>query len=295
MEGIMLRNQEQMVVACRKSQGDIAVHREEISTTPRRYSFLRWPLFRGIVAFVEALTIGIKSLNISAALAFEEEGEEMHPLHTVFIIAMGLMLGIGLFFLLPTYLANFLPEISALFSNLVEGLLRIFVFLSYIFLISRWGEIQRIFAYHGAEHKVIHCFEAGKELNVENALRFSTKHPRCGTSFLLVVMIVSILLFTFFGWPGLWQRFLIRICLLPVVAAVSYELIRLTSKTSFGPLKLLSLPGLWLQHLSTREPDRSQLEVALEALRNLLRKEETSEPSHDTKNPWEKESPGVAT
>ncbi len=270
MEGVMMRDRGEMVIACRKDRGDISVHREEVSKLASRFPFLRWPLLRGIVAFIEALTVGIKALNISTAEVLEEEGEEVHPLYTVFTVALGLALGVGLFFLLPTLLANYLPAPSALVSNLLEGLLRIGIFISYIYLISRWGEIQRFFAYHGAEHKAIYCYEAGKDLKVENASLFSTKHPRCGTSFLLIVMIVSILLFSLFGWPGLWERFLIRLALLPAVAAVAYELIRLTSQSSWKPLRALALPGVWLQHLTTREPDGSQLEVALEALRNLV-------------------------
>ncbi len=291
MEGVMLRNRNEMVVACRKSQGDISIHREEISTLTRRYPFLRWPLIRGVVAFVEALSVGIKALNISTASVLEEEGEEMHPVHTALTIAVALILAVGLFFLLPTFLANYVPSMHPIFSNLLEGLVRIFIFIAYIFLISRWGEIQRFFAYHGAEHKAIYCYEAGKSLSVENAAGFSIRHPRCGTSFMLIVMIVSILLFSFFGWPGLWQRFLIRIALLPLVAAISYELIRLTSQARFKPLKILALPGLCLQYLTTREPDNSQMEVALEALRNLIKDTENMEIDASEADDTGKESP----
>lgn len=289
MEGVMLRNRNEMVVACRRSQGDISIHREEISTLARRFPFLRWPLLRGIVAFVEALSVGIKALNISTATVLEEEGEEMHPIHMALTMVVALAMAVGLFFLLPTFLANFLPPLHPFYANLVEGLFRILIFVSYILLISRWGDIKRFFAYHGAEHKAIYCFEAGHDLTVENAHGFSIRHPRCGTSFLLIVMMVSILLFTFFGWPGLWQRFLIRIVLLPVVAAFSYELIRITSQTNFKPVKLLALPGLWLQHLTTREPDHTQMEVALEALRQL-EKEPAAEAENEEESLTEPET-----
>ncbi len=279
LEGVMMRSQNEMVIACRNPGGEIVIHREEVSTLARRYPFLRWPFLRGVVAFVEALSLGIKALNISTETALEEEGEDLPPAYTILTVVLGLALGVALFFLLPTYIANFLPEINPVAANLVEGFLRILIFISYIFLISRWGEIKRFFAYHGAEHKAIFCFEDGRSLEVNNTLDFDTRHPRCGTSFLLIVMLVSVILFSFFGWPGIWERFLIRICMLPVVAAVAYELIRLTARASFKPLKVLSLPGLWLQYLTTREPDASQLEVALEAVKSLVGGENSEDDS----------------
>ncbi len=285
MEGVMMRNRQEMVIACRRSGGDITTHREEVSTLAQRYPFLRWPFIRGIVAFIEALTLGVKVLNISTEKVLEEEGETLSPVQTFFTVSTAIVLAVALFFLLPTFISNFIPSTGAVVSNLVEGLLRIFIFVSYVVAISQWGEIKRFFEYHGAEHKAIFCYEAGQELSVENAAGFSCRHPRCGTSFILIVLLVSILLFSFFGWPSLWERLLIRILMLPLVAALAYELIRLTAQSSFKPLKALALPGLWLQRLTTREPDHLQLEVALKALKNLLgeedpRREKVEEPDN---------------
>lgn len=280
LEGVMMRNRESMVVACRDSDGTIRITRRKISPLADRYPFLGWFFIRGIVTFFESLVLGVRALNISTEQALESEGEEMSPVHTFISVFLGIALGVGLFFLLPTFLIRFLPDILPALSdyhillNLGEGLLRIAIFVSYILLVSLWSEIKIFFAYHGAEHKAIHCFEAGEELTSEKAGRHSVLHPRCGTSYLLIVMIISILLFSFFGWPSLWLRLIIRLALLPVIAGLAYEAIRWTANSRFRPVKYLTYPGLWLQKLTTGEPDQSQLEVALTSLKNLIGTEE---------------------
>ena len=173
---------------------------------------------------------------------------------------------------MPTVLMGFLKQGTALplLLNLGEGALRLSIFLGYIYIISRWKEIGRVFEYHGAEHKAIACYEAGEPLTVENARKFTTLHPRCGTSFLLVVMVTSILLFSFFGWQGLWQRILIRLLLLPLVAGISYEGIKLATRIDNKITRIITQPGLWLQLLTTKNPADDQLEVALSSLQAVL-------------------------
>ncbi len=194
-------------------------------------------------------------------------------------MTISLLFGVSLFFLLPTFIMGMLkgPLEIPIIINLGEGLIRISIFLIYVLLISRMKDIQRVFQYHGAEHKVIHCYESGEQLTVENAKKHTTLHPRCGTSFLLIVMLTSIILFSFFGWPNLLMRFAIRLAILPLVAGVSYEVIRLASRKQNTFTKIISVPGLFLQKFTTREPDNEQLEVALTALNSLISEKEESE------------------
>ncbi len=276
LDGVMMRNRDKMVIACRDQQGKINITHQKLSPLADRHPFWGWFFFRGIVAFFESMIIGVRALNISTELVFEGEDQAMGPVHTAISVFLGLAIGIGLFFLLPTFLVRYLPSVfpvlnnHPLMLNLAEGILRIALFVSYIVAISLWGEIKAFFAYHGAEHKVINCLEAGEELVVEKAEKHSVQHLRCGTSYLLIVMVVSILLFSFFGWPSLWQRFLIRLALLPVVAGTAYEIIRWSSRSKIKCLEYVVYPGLWLQKLTTNEPDRSQIEVALASLKGLL-------------------------
>ncbi len=278
MEGVMMRDREYMIVACRHPDGDIRVIEEKLSPLAKKYPFLGWPFLRGVIVFFESMILAVKALNISSEQVLEAEGEEVSPIYTFISVVMGLMLGVGLFFLLPTFLIRYLPELFPVLLeypvvlNLLEGLLRITIFVTYVYLISLWSEIQKVFAYHGAEHKAINCYEAGKDLDMKNAGDFNIKHPRCGTSFLFIVMIISILLFSFFGWPGLWMRFLTRIMLLPVIASLAYEVIRWTAVSKWKWVKVLSLPGIWMQGITTKEPDAGQVEVALAALKTLLSK-----------------------
>ena len=232
---------------------------------------LKLPILRGVVAFIEALVLGVRALTISANLAMPEEEEELTGWQLALTVGAALFLGVGLFFLLPTLLSRFFETTITshkVLLNVLEGCLRLIIFLLYLFLVSRHQDIQRVFAYHGAEHKSIACFEAGEALTPENARKFTTIHPRCGTSFLLLVMTVSIVLFSFFGWPDPLQRIALRLALLPLVAGISYELIQLAGKYRF--FRYLTAPGLWLQRLTTREPDEAQLEVAIKSIEAVL-------------------------
>jgi len=277
LEGVMMRYRNRIAVACRRSDDTIGVHRESLTPLAQRYPLLGWPIIRGAVTFFESLFIGVRALNISASEALAEEEEELTGWHTFLMVVLGLGLGVVLFFILPTYLVRFLPPWPPLVLNLVEGLVRLLVFLSYIYLITRWGDIQRFFQYHGAEHKVIFGYESGETRNLDRISTFSTCHPRCGTSFILTVMVVSIVLFSFFGWPSLGQRIVLRLLLLPLIAGISYEAIRYSATSNSKLVSIITAPGLWLQRLTTREPDRNQIEVALCALQAVLDPSEIKE------------------
>jgi uncharacterized protein YqhQ len=272
IEGVMMRNKANVAVAVRQEKGNIFVQKMQFHSISERYPLLKWPLFRGVVAFVEALVLGYRTLTLSAEQVLEGEEEELKGWELPLTMIISLAAGIGLFILLPTVLMKYLSqglEIPILL-NLCEGLLRLLIFLGYILAISSWKEVRRVFEYHGAEHKAIACFEAGQPLTVDNARKYSTLHRRCGTSFLLIVMVISILLFSFFGWPGLWQRILIRLLLLPLVAGISYEGIKLAGVKDNIFTRILSQPGLWLQRLTTKKPADDQLEVAISALQAVL-------------------------
>ncbi len=273
----MMRYRNRIAVACRRSDDTIGVHREALTPLAQRYPLLGWPIIRGAVTFFESLFIGVRALNISASEALAEEEEELTGWHTFLMVVLGLGLGVVLFFILPTYLVRFLPPWPPLVLNLIEGMVRLLVFLSYIYLITRWGDIQRFFQYHGAEHKVIFGYENGETRNLDRISTFSTCHPRCGTSFILTVMVVSIVLFSFFGWPSLGQRIVLRLLLLPLIAGISYEAIRYSATSNSKLVRIITAPGLWLQRLTTREPDRNQIEVALCALKAVLDPSEIKE------------------
>ncbi|HHX87689.1 MAG TPA: DUF1385 domain-containing protein [Firmicutes bacterium] len=278
VEGVMMRHHNSLAIAFRRGDQSIGLYQEELVPFSDRYPFLRWPVLRGATVFLESLVIGVRALNISAAQVLEGEGEELTTWQTVLVVCLGLGLGLGLFFILPTLLARFLPFYSPVGMNLAEGLIRLVIFLAYLALIARWGDIERFLQYHGAEHKVIHCFEHQAQLVPSSAGGFSTRHPRCGTSFILTVMLVSIVLFSFFGWPSPVQRIIIRLGLLPLVAGLSYEVTRLTARREWLISKLLGAPGLWLQALTTREPDEGQIEVAIRALQAVLEPVSAEEP-----------------
>jgi len=271
IEGVMMRYREKMAIAVRKPDEQIFLHRETLRPIGARYPALRLPILRGMVAFVEALFLGVRALTISASQAAADEEEELTSWQLALTVAFAMLLAVSLFFLLPTVVVRLLagPEPGTpILLNLLEGGIRISIFICYVYLISRLKDIQRVFQYHGAEHKAIFCFEAGKPLTVDNARTFSALHPRCGTSFLLLVMAVSIVLFSFFGWPDLVQRLLLRLTMLPLVAGIAYELIQLAGRYRF--FCYLTAPGLWLQRLTTREPDDQQMEVALIALQSVV-------------------------
>ena len=281
IEGVMMRCKEQLTIAVRCPNQEISLHKEVLNPVANRWPLLKLPILRGVVAFIEMLFVGTRALTHSANVALEEEEEELTPLQLTLTVALALTLGIGLFILVPTIIMRFVqglsPETSSLVFNLGEGLVRILILVGYVSAISRLSDIQRVFQYHGAEHKAVHCFEAGEDLVVEKARTFSPLHPRCGTAFLLVVVFISILLFSFFGWPGLIQRIVLRLLLLPLVAGLAYEIIKAAGKSENPILKAIIMPGLLLQKLTTKEPDDSQIEVALKALKGALGREEEVE------------------
>ncbi|MCG0275767.1 MAG: DUF1385 domain-containing protein [Thermosediminibacteraceae bacterium] len=270
IEGVMMRSPKFTAIAVRKDD-EIIVKREENSSITEKFPFLKLPVLRGAIALIEMLIIGIRALSYSAGITAGEE-EKLTGRDIFYAVVMAIGFAVLLFIVLPTVLVKLVGVSvqSHILLNLIEGLIRIAVFLLYLVFISSMKDVRRFFEYHGAEHKAVHCYESGEELTVENARKYTTLHPRCGTSFLLVVMVVSILMFSMLGWPGLFARIASRVLLFPLVAGISYEFIRLAGKSSSPLVRLLSLPGMWLQKLTTREPDDSQLEVALEALKCVL-------------------------
>ena len=283
IEGVMMRGPGKLAVAVRKPNGEITVDLKDAGSVSDRYPILKKPFLRGVVSLVESLSYGMKALSFSAqASGEEEEGEEsMSSLELAGTIAVSVGLAVLLFVVLPTGAMKLLQNegFSPMVLNLCEGLLRLGIFLLYIWGISRQKDIQRVFQYHGAEHKTIYTYEHGLPLRVvENVRPFSTLHPRCGTNFLMIVMLISIFIFTFLGWPSLWERILSRILLMPVVAGISYEIIRFAGKHMDKPwVRAAILPGLALQKLTTRQPDDDQIEVAIASLKAVLPPEEIIE------------------
>ena len=270
IEGVMMRNANAVATAVREPSGTITVKNEKIISIAERFPILKKPMLRGVVALGESLVVGLKALSYSAQMA-GDEGETLSDKEIVLTMIFSLCLTIVLFVIIPTAAAKYVHSAikDPMLLNLAEGGLRMLIFFRYIYGISRMKDIKRVFQYNGAEHKTIHAYEAGVPLTVENVQKFSTLHPRCGTSFLLIVMIVSILMFAFLGWPDLWMRILSRIILLPVVAGISYEIIRYAGRSENKFVKFATLPGLWLQNLTTNEPDDEQVEVAIRALEEV--------------------------
>lgn len=283
IEGVMMRGPKDLAIAVRKEDNSIIVEERPINSITDKLPFLKWPFLRGVVVLFESMIIGIKALTFSASQATEAEEEELSSWEIALTMIISLGLGILLFVVTPATAARFLYFFeSGYLITFLEGLVRISIFLLYVVLISRMKDIQRVFQYHGAEHKVIHTYEHEEELTVENVRKYSTLHPRCGTSFLLIVMVTMILLFGFFGKPDLLQRIALKISLLPIVSGISYELIKLSGKYSNSPfMKVVIAPGLWLQKLTTREPDDSQIEVAIKSLQAVLAKEESRQGEQD--------------
>jgi len=276
IEGVMMRGKENVAVAVRKENEEIIVDKREFVSLTDRVKVLGWPLIRGVVALFQSLILGMRALTFSAN-QFSEEEEELTWWELVTTIGVAFALAILLFVALPAGIIRLIqPYIGAnLVLNFIEGVLKVTFLLTYIAAIAQLEDIERVFEYHGAEHKVIHTYESELDLTVENTQQFSTLHPRCGTNFLLLVMIVSILLFSFFGRPSLVNRVLIHIALLPLVAGISYELIKWAGQENAPWIaNVIAIPGLYLQKFTTREPSADQLEVAMESLETILKEEE---------------------
>ena len=285
IEGVMMRDAHRTATAVRLPNGDIDVETRTVSSIRDRYPVLNLPLIRGSVIMVEALIIGMRALSFSAQAAGEED-EQMTKKEIAMTILFALVLASILFIVIPTgaaHLAAAYTDDPVVF-NLIEGGIRLMVFLLYIWGISFMGGIRRVFQYHGAEHKTIHCYEAGEALTVENVQKFPRLHPRCGTNFLLIVMVVAIVFHVFFGWPDLWLRILSRLAILPVVAGVSYEIIRFAGRSENHLVHILITPGLWLQYLTTRPPADEMVEVAIESLKAVLPAEDIPAGSGNYRN-----------
>ena len=282
LEGVMMRNKDMYSVAVRKPNGEIAVEIDEYHGIASGSKLMRIPFVRGIFVFIDSLAIGMKALNYSSSFYEEEEQapskadkfldkiSDGHADKLVEVITMiiSFALAIGIFVLLPYFIADFLTAYvrNASLLSLLEGIVRILIFIGYILLISRMNDINRLFRYHGAEHKCINCIEKGRPLTVKNAMRSSRLHKRCGSSFILFVMFVSIVLFFFIRVDSLPMRLLLRILLIPVISGISYEMIRLAGRSDNAVVNAVSAPGLWLQRLTTKEPDESMIEVGIKAV-----------------------------
>ncbi len=272
IEGVMMRAPRSLAVAVRRPDGAVAVLREPLRLLSDRWRLLRLPVVRGTPALLQSLSQGMRALRFSAAQAVADE-ELPNATGMAFATTIAFAAGIGLFFLLPLALtqgiARLAPGLGTGFAfNLVDGLIRLGVFLVYLSLIALWSEIRRVFEYHGAEHMVVAAYEHGDPLTIAGARVHSTRHPRCGTNFLLVVVAVSVVVFAFVPGPwGLAAKFFSRLALLPLVAGISFEILRLGGRPRAG---WLAVPGNWLQALTTRPPSDDQIEVALRALREVL-------------------------
>jgi len=278
LEGVMMRGPSNWAVAVRKPNGQIAEVCRPIESVMKRHWVFRLPVVRGVIALGESLAIGFRALSISANYAAQDENEEAEAEQAelsrgaiifAFLIAIGF--AISVFKVGPALLADLLPISNGFWFVLVEGLIRVTVFVAYLFLISLLPDLRRVFQYHAAEHKAINAYEAGEELTPENVQRYSLLHVRCGTAFLLWVMVIAIFVFAFFGRLPWYWLIATRILLLPVIAGLAYELIRFAGKhTGNRVVMTLLAPGLWLQRLTTREPTLDQLEVSIRALREVL-------------------------
>ena len=277
MEGVMMRGRKTMVTAIRRPRGELAIDVQPLSAL---YSgrLRRTPFIRGIIVLIESLVLGIKSLLYSANAALEEEGEKLSGGLVWIMMVVALGLAVALFFIVPLLLTRLLNISSSLLFNLVDGLIRVAIFIAYLKLMTLAPDLKRVFAYHGAEHKVVNAYEAGVPLELEAIKNYSKAHMRCGTSFLFAVVIISIIVFALFGLHSTWLMVLSRIILIPVIAALGYEVIYFGGRHASNRfVRTILAPGLWLQALTTREPDDSQLEVAAVALKKVMEVDEMEE------------------
>lgn len=282
LEGIMMKNKDQYAVAVRKPDGEIEVEVEHYMGIMHGSKLMDIPFVRGIFQFADSLILGMRSLNFSASFYEDEEAQETaadkvfnklfkdkaEKVFTGIVMILSLVLAIGIFMVLPYFVTSLFEDYirSASFMAIIEGVLRIVIFVGYVLIISLMKDIKRVYMYHGAEHKCINCIEKGRPLTVKNVMRSSKQHKRCGTSFLLFVMLVSVILFFFIRVENPVYRVLLRIALIPVIAGISYEIIRLAGRSSNILVKIISAPGMWLQGLTTREPDEGMVEVAIAAV-----------------------------
>lgn len=292
IEGIMMKNNDKYAIAVRKPDKEIEVKVEEYKPLGDKCPIFKAPIIRGVVNFIESLAIGVKTLMYSAEFFDEEDepksdtaesldngslvkGNKKESSDSLFMagtVVLSIVIAIGLFMLLPAFLASLLDGVitNNVVLGLIEGAIRLIIFLLYVVIISRMEDIKRTFMYHGAEHKCINCLEAGDDLTVENVMKHTRFHKRCGTSFLFIVMIVSILVFMCIRTDTIWLKLLYRVLLVPVIAGISYEFIRFAGRHDNAFANILSKPGLWVQRLTTKEPESDMVEVAITAVENVL-------------------------
>jgi uncharacterized protein YqhQ len=293
IEGVMMRGKKMYAMAVRRPDGTLCIEKEPINDVFNKNSIFKLPIFRGVAAFVQSLVIGVKIITRSSQIAGLEDdsddtepgkfekflqrvfGDKLGDLLIYFSVLVSLVFSIGLFFVLPviigSWFKNIVPGTWAI--GIVEGLVRMGIFLAYLILISRMKEINRVFRYHGAEHKTINCFEHDEELTVENVKKYKRFHKRCGTSFLLIVMIISMLVFFFVRTDTITLRIISRVLLVPVVAGISYEVLKWAGRSDSFLVKIVSAPGLCLQRITTAEPDAGQIEAAIAAMKGVLEDE----------------------
>jgi uncharacterized protein YqhQ len=270
IEGVMMRGPEKIATAVRVGE-EIVIQKENVAPWTEAFSFFKWPLVRGVIVLIESMVIGIKTLSLSASLVSgEDEDESLGAGEIAVTLLLALLFAVGLFILLPTWLGHLARfQVGIFGQNLIEGVTRLGIFLLYILAIRRLEDIRRVFQYHGAEHKAINTYEEGAELTVDEVAQRSRLHPSCGTSFLLIILVISILVFACLGDGPWWWKFGTRIFLLPLIAGLGYEFVRF-SRRHRERMGILIAPGLWLQNLTTGEPDDEQIEVAIAALKSVL-------------------------
>jgi len=285
MEGVMMRAPHSYCVAVRKPNGELVTEEQELDRVSEKHPIFKYPVIRGVGTLGQAMYLGVKALRFSANAALDENDPEKESGEiSGWVMGLNLLFSLAFFIFLykfvPLWLTTRLGEWIPAFNgqivfNLTDGVIRMAIFLGFLFLISRWQEIHRVFEYHGGEHRVVFNFESGKEVNVENAQSFSTFHPRCGTSFLLVVMIIAMVIYTLVPAQGFLEKFLARIALLPVIAGVSYEIIRYAARKRGGLMSTITAPGLWLQRITTQRPSDDQTAVAIHALEGAMELEKS--------------------
>lgn len=285
IEGVMMQSNNYRAIAVRKSNGEIELKKDRIKSWVKDNKIDKIPLLRGSFVLFETMIQGMNSLNYSSEFFLDEDEEDAIDrfLKKIFkdkandaimavSLVLAMILSIGLFVLVPTSIGGLFSSFiqNNIILNLIEGLIRISILILYMLLISKNNDIKRTFMYHGAEHKVIYCYENDLELTVENAKKFTTLHPRCGTNFLFIVMFTSIILYSFFGWPNILVRVAMRILCIPIVAGISYEIIKFLGKYNNILSKIVAYPGMMLQNITTKEPNDEQLEVAIKALKAVI-------------------------
>ena len=285
IEGVMMQSDDYRAIAVRKPNGEIEIKKDKIESWVRDKKIDKIPFLRGGFILIDTMISGINSLNFSSEFFLEEEEEDAidrflkkifkekaNDAIIVVSLIISLLLSVGIFVLIPTFIGGLFSKIinSHIALNLIEGAIRIAILIAYMAIVSLNADIKRVFEYHGAEHKTVYCYENDLELTVENARKFGRLHPRCGTNFLFIFMFISIILFSFFGWPNPFLRVAIRILCIPIVAGISYEIIKFLGKYNNILSKIVAYPGMMMQKITTKEPDDEQLEVAIAALKAAL-------------------------